>query len=40
VLIIPPRAEEPLPPQLAEVERPKPLLEEWLDLFFGARRGS
>jgi cell division protein FtsB len=37
VLIIPPGAEQPLPPSLAaQQEKPKPLLEQWLDLFFGA----
>lgn len=35
VLIIPPGAEAPLPEQLAVLEAPKPLLEQWLDLFFG-----
>ncbi|MGH2446556.1 MAG: septum formation initiator family protein [Candidatus Limnocylindria bacterium] len=35
VLIIPPGAEEPLPEQLIVVEPPKPLLEQWVDLFFG-----
>jgi cell division protein FtsB len=35
VLIIPPGAEEPLPEELAAVEPPKPLLEQWVDLFFG-----
>jgi cell division protein FtsB len=38
VLIIPPGAEEPLPVQLLpDSERPRPLLEQWLDLFFGSR---
>jgi cell division protein FtsB len=37
VLIIPPGAEEPLPDDLLPPEPvPKPLLEQWLDLFFGA----
>ena len=37
VLIIPPGAEEPLPLELAvAAEPPKPLLEQWVDLFFGA----
>ncbi|MGH2429456.1 MAG: FtsB family cell division protein [Candidatus Limnocylindria bacterium] len=37
VLIIPPGAEEPLPASLLSPEdRPKPMLEQWLDLFFGA----
>ena len=35
VLIIPPGAEEPLPEELSAVEPPKPLLEQWVDLFFG-----
>ena len=35
VLIIPPGAEEPLPDELANVEPPKPMLEQWLDVFFG-----
>ena len=36
VLIIPPGAEQPLPPELAAaLSPPKPLLEQWLDLFFG-----
>lgn len=36
VLIIPPGAEEPLPEALTAAETPKPLLEQWLELFFGA----
>jgi cell division protein FtsB len=36
VLIIPPGAEQPLPEQLAaQLAPPKPLLEQWVDLFFG-----
>ncbi|MDQ3345194.1 MAG: septum formation initiator family protein [Chloroflexota bacterium] len=37
VLIIPPGAEEPLPEELAAAaaERPKPFLDQWVDLFFG-----
>ena len=36
VLIIPPGAEEPLPEELAaSLTPPKPLLEQWVDLFFG-----
>ena len=35
VLIIPPGAEEPLPEELSAVEAPKPLLEQWVRLFFG-----
>jgi cell division protein FtsB len=36
LLIIPEGAEAPLPPELAPpVPAPKPLLEQWLDLFFG-----
>lgn len=37
VLIIPPGAEQPLPSALvAEQAAPPPLLEQWLDLFFGS----
>jgi cell division protein FtsB len=36
VLIIPPGAEEPLPEALAAVDPPKPLLEQWVELFFGS----
>jgi cell division protein FtsB len=37
VLIIPPGAERPLPSALAGVQPPpKPLIEQWLDLFFGS----
>ncbi len=40
VLIIPPGAEEPLPEALAAAgEAPAPLLEQWLDLFFGTAPG-
>lgn len=36
VLIVPPGAEEPLPPGLATPRDPsQPLLEQWVDLFFG-----
>lgn len=36
VLIIPPGAEEPLPDRLdASAAPPDPLLEQWIDLFFG-----
>ena len=36
VLIIPPGAEQPLPEALAAAAAPpKPLLEQWLDVFFG-----
>jgi cell division protein FtsB len=35
LLIIPPGAEAPLPADLAVLERPKPLLEQWVELFFG-----
>lgn len=36
VLIIPPGAEEPLPEELAAAAQPsKPMLQQWLDLFFG-----
>jgi cell division protein FtsB len=37
VLIIPPGAEAPLPEELAAAaEPPRPLLEQWVDLFFGS----
>lgn len=35
VLIIPPGAEEPLPEALSALAPPKPLLEQWVELFFG-----
>lgn len=35
LLIIPRGAEAPLPEELAALQRPKPLLEQWLELFFG-----
>jgi cell division protein FtsB len=35
VLIIPPGAEAPLPEELLAVEPPKPVLEQWLEVFFG-----
>ncbi len=35
ILIIPPGAEEPLPEELTALEPPKPMLQQWLDLFFG-----
>ena len=35
VLIIPPGAEEPLPEELTAVEPPTPMLEQWVELFFG-----
>jgi cell division protein FtsB len=35
LLIIPPGAEAPLPPELAALQRPMPLLEQWVELFFG-----
>lgn len=39
VLIIPPGAEEPLPEELAAAAQPpRPLLEQWVDLFFGPSR--
>ncbi len=40
VLIIPPGAEQPLPEELAALEAPKPMLEQWLDLFFGPAPGA
>ena len=40
VLIIPPGAEAPLPEELAAaLAPPKPMLEQWLDLFFGTSSG-
>jgi cell division protein FtsB len=36
VMIIPPGAEEPLPDRLAEPEPPAPVLDQWVDLFFGS----
>jgi cell division protein FtsB len=36
ILIIPPGAEQPLPDELTAVEPPKPMLEQWVDLFFGS----
>ena len=35
VLIIPEGAEAPLPAELSNLAPPKPMLEQWLDLFFG-----
>jgi cell division protein FtsB len=35
LLIIPPGAEAPLPDDLAALQRPRPLLEQWVELFFG-----
>ena len=35
VLIIPPGAEVPVPVELSGIERPGPMLEQWLELFFG-----
>ncbi len=40
ILIIPSGAEEPLPDELTAVEPPRPMLQQWIDLFFGARAGS
>jgi cell division protein FtsB len=40
VLIIPAGAEEPLPEELTAVEPPRPLLDQWVELFFGVRSGS
>jgi len=37
ILIIPPGAEEPLPEELTAVEPPRPVLQQWIDLFFSAR---
>jgi cell division protein FtsB len=36
VLIIPPGAEAPLPDELTTADPPRPLLEQWVELFFGA----
>jgi cell division protein FtsB len=36
ILIIPPGAEQPLPDELAAVEPARPMLEQWVDLFFGS----
>ena len=38
VLIIPPGAEEPLPEALTAVEPPKPMLDQWVELFFAPSR--
>jgi cell division protein FtsB len=35
LLIIPPGAEAPLPQEIAALQRPKPLIQQWLELFFG-----
>ena len=35
LMIIPPGAEAPLPEELAALQRPRPLLEQWVELFFG-----
>jgi hypothetical protein len=35
LLIIPPGAEAPLPDDLVALQRPKPLLQQWVELFFG-----
>lgn len=37
ILIIPTGAEEPMPLELTDIEPPKPMLEQWLELFFGSR---
>jgi cell division protein FtsB len=34
LMIIPPGAEAPLPEELAALQRPRPLLEQWVELFF------
>jgi cell division protein FtsB len=36
LLIIPPGAEAPLPEEIARLQQPKPLVEQWIELFFGA----
>jgi cell division protein FtsB len=38
LMIIPPGAEAPLPEEIAARERPKPLLQQWIDLFFSPGR--
>ena len=38
LLIIPPGAEAPLPEEIARLQQPKPLLEQWIELFFGGER--
>ena len=35
LMIIPPGAEAPLPEELTALQRPKPLLQQWVELFFG-----
>ena len=40
ILIIPAGAEEPLPDELTATEPPRPMLQQWIDLFFGARAES
>jgi cell division protein FtsB len=35
VLIIPPGAEAPLPEAILALEQPRPMLEQWVELFFG-----
>ena len=37
LLIMPPGAEAPLPEEVAALQRPKPLIQQWVDLFFGPR---
>ena len=37
LMIIPPGAEAPLPEEIAARQRPKPLLTQWVELFFEAR---
>jgi cell division protein FtsB len=36
LMIIPDGAEAPLPEAIARLQRPKPLLEQWVQLFFGS----
>lgn len=36
ILIIPPGAEQPLPDEITASEPQKPLLQQWIELFFGA----
>lgn len=35
LMIIPPGAEAPLPEEIVALQRPKPLLQQWVELFFG-----
>jgi len=35
LMIIPPGAEAPLPEEIAKLQEPKPLFQQWIELFFG-----